>query len=476
MSARTLSAESLRELLRPSSGRGSAYGRLAASLRDSILNGRLPLDARLPGERELARALGLSRTTVTAAYTLLRDEGFVQVRQGQRGTTSLPAGQSPRHPSLPGDPSPEGLLDLAYATPAAPEQIHRAYAAALSQLPRFLPTHGYAPLGLPELRALIAERYTRRGTPTRAEQIIVTFGAQHALSLVLQALTRPGERVLVEWPSYPHALDAIRARGCTLVPVPMTELGWDLAALDAALRQTSPRLAYLIPDFQNPTGFRMPPEQRAGLARSARSRTLLVLDETLADLWLDGPEPESFGDPEALALGSLSKSFWGGLRLGWVRAPARVLPRLLAARASLDLGTPLLEQLAALQLLQHPEAALAARREGLRQGRAVLMQALTEHLPDWRYRVPTGGLSLWVQLPAPHSAALAASSERFGVRVAPGERFGTAGQFASRLRLPYTLDAPQLNEAVARLARTWQALPDEGRRTARPPRGWDRLA
>ncbi len=112
------------------------------------------------------------------------------------------------------------------------------------------------------LRAAVTDRFSARGLPTTPEQILVTAGARHAIALVLTALTGPGDRVLVERPSYPNALDAVRARGGRCVPValdaPEAHAAWDLGLFTAAVRDAAPRLAYLIPDFQNPTGALMP--------------------------------------------------------------------------------------------------------------------------------------------------------------------------------------------------------------------------
>lgn len=464
MVERKLNAPALRNLLGQWTGRGPAYQDLALALRQLILDGRVPLEVRLPGERDLASALGVSRTTITGAYTVLRDEGFLVTKLGTRGTTALPQGVPIQRPVLTGDALDGHLLDLAFATlPALEGVLHRAYTVALSALPAHLPTHGYAALGLPALREVISERYTRRGLPTDAEQIIVTFGALHAFSLLVRVLTSPGDRVLVDHPTYLHALDTLRLAACRIVPVALTEGGWDIDGLHAAIRQTAPRLAYLIPNFHNPTGWCMPESQRAMVARAAHEgRTTVIVDETLADLALDGPVPAPFAvqDPheEVVTIGSMSKTFWGGLRIGWIRAPKALAARLASARAAVDLGAPIVEQLAAAHLLADAEPVLTARRETLRRQRAALLEGLAEHLPDWRYHVPDGGLSLWVTLPSPVSSALAVTAEGFGVRVLAGARFGAEGLFERHLRMPFTLPETELGEAVARLARAYRAL------------------
>jgi len=275
---------------------------------------------------------------------------------------------------------------------------------------------------------------------------------------------------VIDHPTYPHAIDAVQRASCRPVPVGLPDQGWDVEGVAAAFRQSGPRLAYFIADFHNPTGRWMSPETRAEIAAAAaRARTTVIFDETLIDLWLDGPtRPYAFAEPEEglVRLGSTGKSFWGGLRLGWIRADVQTVQALASRRASLDLGTPLLEQLAAAHLIADDEPALAARRALLCERRAVLLELVRERLPDWRVSSPPGGLSLWAELPAPVSTALAATSERFGIRLAAGPRFGVDGAFERFVRLPFTLAPEDLSQAVDRLALAYARL----RPTASPAR------
>src|SRR6476661_1729606 len=190
-------------------GASPAYRELADVVRLLILDGRIALDVALPSERSLAAALGISRTTVTAAYALLRDEGFLSGGPGSRSPSHGPAHAAndggPRLSGAPGLAVPDGLLDLAYASlPASGEVVHRAFAAALTELPALLPGFGYDALGVPALREAIAGRYTAIGVPTTAAQILVTSGAQHALNIILKTLAGRQHKVLVEHPSYPN--------------------------------------------------------------------------------------------------------------------------------------------------------------------------------------------------------------------------------------------------------------------------------
>ena len=136
------------------------------------------------------------------------------------------------------------------------------------------------------LREAVAARFTARGVPTSADQILITNGALHGWDLLLRLLIGPGDRVLTELPTYPGALDAVRGNGGRVVPVPMAAGGgWQVDQLQATLRQTAPRLAYLTPDFHNPTGALIDERARRDVLRAARQTgTTVVVDESFVDL------------------------------------------------------------------------------------------------------------------------------------------------------------------------------------------------
>jgi len=445
-------------------GRAAApgYARLAAALRALLLDARVPSGARLPAERRLAAALGLSRTTVAAAYRLLREEGYLASRRGSGSVTALPPGRLRRHaPWVPAVPDDEDALDLALASPEACPEVPAAMAAALELLPAYLHGHGYDSYGLPVLREAVARRYTSRGLPTTPGQIFVTGGAQHALDLLLRCLVGPLDPVLVESPTYPNALDALTRARARVVAVGLSPEGWDIGLLVSVLRQSLPRLAYLMPDFHNPVGHLMGPQDRAALATAAAAvGTRLVIDETFAELSLGGgrgpalPAPLAAWDPagQVVTTGSMSKAFWAGLRVGWVRADPGLAAQLQTVRGPSDLASPVVEQLAAAWLLERADSLLPARREALIRRRDSLVAALAEHLPAWSFRIPGGGLSLWARLDGPVSSALAHAAERHRLRLVPGPRFGAGASLESHLRLPFTLPEAELLDAVGRLA------------------------
>lgn len=470
-----MSARSLDEVLlarelgnwRTSSLSGPAYSGLADAIRLLIVDGRLPVGARYPSERALADALRVSRTTVTAAYAQLREDGYLNARRGARSTTALPP------TALTASPAPivrTGTLSLADAAPSAPAAATlEAFARAAQRVAPHLHDLGIELTGVAELRQAIAERYCARGLPTDPDEIMVTTGALHAINLVLATYARPGDRVLIEQPTYHGAISLIAASGARPVPVSMAEDGWELDAVQAAMRQLAPTLAYLIVDNHNPTGLSLPAAGRERLARIiSETRTRTIIDETICDIWLDEPLPpplasylESRRDL-VITVGSMSKSFWGGLRVGWIRAERSTLAAIAAVRPTIDLGTAIVEQLASADLLRQADTVLPARRDMLRARRELVSSLLQEQLPDWTASPCHGGMSMWMRLPAPMSSALSAAASRMGLVIPAGPRFGVDGTLERFIRVPFTQPEERLHQSVAVLAQAWRSVTGAG--------------
>jgi DNA-binding transcriptional MocR family regulator len=431
---------------------------LANAIRGLLTDGRLALGVRLPAERELATELRLSRTTVTAAYRELRESGHLTSRRGAGSWTSLPNGHRVGTSGLWAPTDDTDLIDLGCAALPAPAELLPAVAEATEDLPEYAVRAGYEPMGLPVLRAAIAKSYVDRGLPTTADQIMVTNGVQHALDLLIRLLVAPGQRVLVETPTYPNALVAFAASRARVATYGLGEDGWDAELLLSTVRAAQARLAYVIPDFHNPTGHLMDVGLRERLPAAAHSAgTDLVVDESFTELRLDGGAALASvaaydRSARVLAIGGMSKVFWGGLRIGWIRAAAPLVARLAAVRVGVDMASSVLDQLVAVRLIGRLEAVVKSRRDLLIEQRDALVGALRAELPQWRFSVPAGGLCLWVELDAPVSSALARAAEQLGVRLAPGPRFGADGTMERFLRLPYTLPVADLQEAVHRIA------------------------
>ena len=457
-------ATRVRQLLGERDASAPAYRWLADGLRLLIAEGRIPSGHLLPSERGLTAALGLSRTTITRAYALLGDTGFLVARQGSGHVACLPLGRARVGVGgalLPGGDAADGLLDLTCASTRAPAGTAEAYASALDALPSFLAGTGYATGGLTELRERIAARYAERGLPTDPDQVMIVGGALAGISLAVRVLTSPGQHVLVESPSYPNSQEAIRRAGARLVGLPVEPDGWDLGQAEATIAATRPVVALLTLDFQNPTGALMSDPDRARLAAALRgSRTVAIVDETLLEVRLDEvPMPLPFAGhlSRCVLVGSASKSHWGGLRIGWLRVPHGLLPRLLQARIADDLGVPVLEQLAFTELLRRNPGLHPERRDELRASRAVMADALPEAIPGARWVVPAGGLSLWVHLPERRARQLVAAAREEGMLLSPGTQFAASHGLEGYVRLPYKDPPTVVADAMRRLARAWRA-------------------
>ncbi len=453
--------------------RSPAYAGLADGIRAAVCDGRIPLDVRLPSERELTDALDVSRTTVTRAYALLREQGYGVARAGAGTFTRVPGGRARAHDrALVPRAGDTEAIDLNCAAPVAPPGLAEVYAEATEELPAYLGGHGYFPTGLPLLQEALADDFTARGLPTDPGQVLVTSGTVSAAAIVVHALLGHGDRALVENPMWPNAVLAMRQAGARVLGATVDPDGWDLAATGAALRQAAPRTAYLIPDFQNPTGLLMADGQReeyAALLR--RTATTPVVDEAHHAVVLDEevakPRPFAAHAPGAVTIGGASKSHWGGLRLGWVRAPQEMVERVTEARLGMDSGAPVLEQLVLTRLLRdHPEVA-EAHRVRLREQRDRLVAAVRADLPQWRFHLPAGGLALWLELPDLSATAVATAADARGVIVAPGPVFALEGGLDRFLRIPWTRPAEELEEAVRRVAEA--AVEVAGRSAGRGP-------
>jgi DNA-binding transcriptional MocR family regulator len=467
-----------------SSGRGPLHVLLAARLRALIDDGTLPPGAALPPDRRLSAILAVGRSTVVAAYEVLRAEGRIVRRQGSgtrvAGKPATPVRDAHGTPvgDVHGTPvflhllePRDGVILLACAAPdAPPPEYLRACADVLPRLAAITDDIGYYPAGHPALRRAIASYYAGRGVPTEPDEIMVTGGAQQALSLLARAFVRPGERVLVENPSYPGALEAFREEAAVLCPLPV-----GLAGFEAAARRHRPCLAYAIPTYHNPTGAVLPALHRRRLATTAASaRVPLVDDEVIAHLGFPGePEPPpplaAYAPDWVISAGSLSKIVWGGLRIGWIRAPVPVISRLARLRAVHDLGGNVLAQLAAAELVPQLDA-LRRRQAAVRQAGYRHMRAeLARHLPDWQVPSVRGGQTLWVQLPRGDGVSFAQAAIRRGVAVLPGTSLDAAGGSEDYLRLHFATSPEVLTEAVRRLATAWRAYDPPKTRVTAPP-------
>jgi DNA-binding transcriptional MocR family regulator len=461
-------------------GDGPLYRRISDALRRAVDRGEIPLGTILPPERTLAAALSVSRATVVTAYERLKTDGWLESRQGsgtwvrrpEAGRRTSDAASTSRlfiadRAETP-TPTPvraeDDVVDLSVAavmgTPTVVDVLSSlgpADAAALTT------QHGYAPAGLRELRQFVARRLSDQAVPTSEDQVVITTGAQQAIWVLARRHVQAGETVLVESPTFPGALDAFRAIGARMVPLPVDEHGARSDLLADLVERLQPRLLYLTPHFHSPTGAVMPPDRREEIADlAARERIHVIEDLTLADVNLDEgatPPPIAAAAPQAPihTVGSTAKLFWAGLRVGWVREPESEALGTLASKTVSDFGTSMMSQLLALRLLERLDEVVLERRAELLPRRDLLCSLLSEHLPEWRWRVPTGGLSLWVELPEGNADEFAEIAQRHGVAVVPGTALSVDSGNRRGLRVVYARPEDAIAEGVRRLTAAWRA-------------------
>ena len=433
---------------------------LADALTELITSGALREGAVLPSQRELAAALGVARGTVAEAYGILESREHLHSHPGS-GSRIRRRGIDPAAP-LDGRLASFNrhyvpLLDFSSgALPALPMVNDAMGRLDRDEIATELAGDGYHPAGLPRLRAAIAAHYTADGLPTDEQQILVTSGSQQAVWLISHVFLGHGDDVVVEDPTYRGALEAFSAAGARMTTVPLTDGGVDLAHLARTLGTRRPRLLYCQPGAHNPTGGSMPPAGRRELAAlTERHGVLSVEDDSNADLVLDErrcrPASGVTGHPaNVLTVGTTSKLFWGGLRIGWIRGDGAIITRLTEAKKAVDLAAPVLEQLLIADLLPRADDARKQRAANLQDRLRTTEHVVAARRPDWKWIRPASGTGLWIDT-GQDAVALVERARRRGLRIVPGPAFSAYGAFRTYIRLPIWHSQEDLHEALDRL-------------------------
>ena len=322
--------------------------------------------------------------------------------------------------------------------------------------------------GDPALRSVIAERLTTRGLETEARYLLITSGSQQALTLVAAVLLEPGDRVLVEEPSYLAALQCFALAGAVAVPVPCDGEGLDPDALDELVAEHRPKLLYTVPTFHNPTGRTLPLARRRSLAAAVKRTGLwMIEDDPYGELRYDGDAlPPVAALPEApartVALSTLSKIAAPGLRLGWARGPRMLLRSLTIAKQAADLHSSTVDQAAAARWLaaSDVDAHIGRLRAAYRARRDTLLEGLAAALPPGStHNRPEGGMFVWARLPYGWDAgALLPRALERDVAYVPGAPFFSGCPDRATLRLSFTTHPPE--EIRRGLERLSSALTD----------------
>ncbi len=459
------------------------YLQIAGSISRLIASGVLGAGERLPTVRELARQLKVSRVTVHNAYSHLQADGLVESTvgrgtfvKGDAGDDGLRAGRiAAGGTGLPErwhGPEDTGLLllhdrdleSLALAEPdprLAPAEEFMDLLKGLSASDLPLLRYG-ATEGDPKLREILAGRLAVRGIRCEPGEILVTTGSTQALALVVQALARPGEKVLVESPAYFGFLSLLRALEIHAIPVPMDEEGLLPDALERLVLRERPRLLYTTPTFHNPTGVTMTLERRRRVLEVAGRYGLPIVEDDIfhALSYRPGtPAPIRALDERGLVyhVDSFSKSFLPGLRIGYVVAP-RAQRRVIASlHYAATLGNAQILQRALALFLDRGRYDAHLRRvvPHYRRRRDALLRALKTTMPRGvSWTEPDGGFCCWVTLPEGVSSdEMFRVALRRGVAFAPGRLFDVQARRPDHARLCFgTLPMERMPQAVSVLA------------------------
>ena len=439
------------------------YQQLSRAIARLIDDGVLSDGAQLPSSRELARALDVNRNTVSSAYDALARDGRVRSHVGQgtfvsagrpnertdtRWTLSRAAVSARARVRAPESAAPHAdPVDFASLVPDEEmfpvEPFRRVLDAVLAREGKTLLQYGPA-AGHPDLRRYIADRLAARGGSVDPDRVLIVNGSQQALDLVCRTLVDPGDRVVVESPTYTIVHPLLAQYQAQVDEVPMTPTGIDREALAATLSRTRPKFLFTMPTFHNPTGATLDREARVDvLDIAARHGVPVVEDDFDSELRFEGePVPPLVTLDEAegvLHIGTFSKALFPGVRLGWIVAPPDVVSALGRSKLIADYHTSLLLQAAVLEFCErgHYDEHLGRLATVYREKSRRLLAALASHMPPGvSWSRPEGGFAFWLTLPEGCSAeSILAESRELGVLFTPGTNFHARGDGQRNLRL-----------------------------------------
>ena len=468
--------------------RHPVFVQIAQALQAEIERGRLRPGDALPGYRTLAEQLGISRNTVMAAYRELQDQGWLVSTPGEgskvapapptRAQAAAPVAEmgfdlgTPARPEDP--PAPGHLLRVGSGIPdprlLPGAALARAYRRALTLNKQSALTMEDAQ-GHPKLReALAAMLSATRGIAATPERILVTRGSQMAYFLAAHALVAPGDAVVVEALGHRNAWEAFARAGARCLPVAVDRDGLDVDAVEALLTQHRVRAVLVSPQRHYPTLVTLSPERRERLlSLASRHRLALLENDQDSEFQYEGHPlaPLAAADATGVVVhvGTLSKVFTPGLRLGLVHGPVPLIARMKELRLVFDRQGDLVLERAMAELMEDGELARHLNKMQLvyRRRRDVLVAALRRELGEAiQVEPPSGGLALWVEVADGIDAdRLAAKALELGVAVQPGRQFSFEGRAVPGLRIGFSnYPEPELEEVARRLGAALRSLAD----------------
>ncbi len=424
-----------------------------------IKRGEWKAHDRLPSVRDLARELRVHRLTIFKAYTRLKQEGKVYVKEKSGYFV---------HPDTAGFEHESGHILSPHLQKNLMSEIHEipvTYQFSLALIdpgllpntflaehvkkvmdlyPKVLGTYSTVQ-GDAELREVLARYFSERhGLYVRADEMLITSGAQQAIYLIAQAFIKPRDTILIERPTYSPAMQIFQHQNANVIPIEITSEGYDLEYVERMMKQHKPRLFYLNPTFHNPTGYTLPVEQRKHLVELAETyQCLIVEDDSFYDMYFDQEPPAPIFHYDTggyvLYIRSYSKYIAPGLRIAVLTSRSPLMKDLLTVKSLADNGTPLVNQKMFLHYFTSER--MQQHLEKLRIALSIRKEIMEETLDPtgWHWSSPAGGLNLWVKLPDEISVALLLSKciER-SISFVPGAICDPLNRMDSWIRLSYS--------------------------------------
>lgn len=452
------------------------------------MNHHLPPGSKLPPERELASYFAVSRTTAINAYRHLEQQGLIQTKVGS-GTyvadrphneiIPLPMPWHQLFSPHPQSPTSSILRELV----SSPTSAHNISLAAGMPDPTLYPvdlfsnlfhknsgnvapsdlghisTEGYAPLRY----TLATMQCNKTATPITPDNVLILSGSQQGVYLISKIFLQPGDCVIVESPTYIGAIQVFHNAGVRILTLP-TSSSFPFALLEDYLIRYRPKLFYMIPTFQNPSGRVLSLNDRQELLRlAARHQLIIIEDDPYSELYYNEPPPPSLKTLDnyncVIYLGTFSKILFPGLRTGWMIAAAPVINRIALEKQYIDLHSNNLSQWLLHLFLQENalQPHLRNVRKEYKKRRDSMANSIRQHCKsNLEFSLPTGGFYLWCKFQTRvTSSALLHEAKKNGVSFVPGEAFYTDQSNMTEIRLCFaTHPVEKLEEGIKRLAKT----------------------
>lgn len=463
------------------------YLQIEEALRRAILSGVFVDGDKLPSTRTLASELAVSRLTVENAYAELAAKGFLHQRRGSgayvlhpllqpvqpRPTPDMPfpaerfTTLTSRLDGYPDTPLPDNFINFAAGVGSPKvfpqEEFRKILLSVLSRHAEEAFSYGEY-CGYYPLRDTLGRILTAQGIPTHAEQLLITNGSQHAISLIVQSLLEPGDTVIVEQPTYAEILGLLRLHRINIVTIPSDRHGMQVEQLPALLEKHRPKLIYTIPNFHNPTGRCLCEARRRQLLALAQQAGVMILeDDFVGDLRYNGkqlPSLRALAQPgTVIYVSTFSKMLLPSMRIGYLVADREQYQQIARLKHVDSFTSSNLIQRALDAFVTIGRYDKQLRRAGriYRQHRDTMVAALQQHLPHGcQFETPEGGLFIWLTLPTSVSTeALMPVAWKEGVTFARGECFYAEEQRGAHgMRLNFAANTPPLiEEGIARLCR-----------------------